>query len=120
MRLESNRGQGVPSMRFESTVRAVAGALSLAFAATTAFAADATGRWAGEVKLPNGQSLPLVATLKQEGATVTGKLDGIGGAPDVPILDGKVDKDVVTFFSVRPVNNASVRFAYTGRMSDGA
>jgi len=90
----------------------------LSLSASVSFAADATGVWRGEVKLPTGQALPFVARLTQDGAKVTGKLDGIGGAPDVEILEGKVENNVVTFSGVRQINNAPVKFNYTARFQD--
>lgn len=85
-----------------------------AAAAGPAMAADVTGRWAGDVKLPNGQTLPFVAELKQQGQAVTGKLAGINGAPDVQIMDGKIENDRLTFWGARRMNNAEVRFNYVG------
>lgn len=81
-----------------------------------AFAADATGKWAGEVKLPTGQSLPFIAHLMQNGNAVTGRLEGINGAPDVEVTDGKVDKGVITFSGVRKINGVDVKFNYTGTL----
>jgi hypothetical protein len=82
----------------------------------TALAADATGTWTGTVKLPNGQELPFVAHLKQAGTAVTGKLDGINGAPDVVISNGKNQQDTVTFAGTRKINGADVVFNYMGKL----
>jgi hypothetical protein len=84
--------------------------------AATALAGDATGKWSGKVKLPNGQELPFVAHLKQQGARVTGTLDGINGAPAVTISDGRNDNDNVTFAGVRKINGTEVKFKYSGRL----
>lgn len=94
------------------------GLAAIALSASTVFAADATGVWRGEVKLPTGQVLPFIARLTQAGAKITGKLDGIGGAPDVDVIDGKVEKDVVSFSGVRQINNAPVKFNYTATFTD--
>jgi hypothetical protein len=97
--------------------------LGMAFgvlAAGHALAADVTGRWAGDVKLPNGQTLPFIAELKQQGQAVTGKLAGINGAPDVQIMDGKIDNDRLTFWGARRMNNAEVRFDYVGAVKPDA
>ena len=90
----------------------------VALIAQSAFAADATGVWRGEVKLPNGQALPFIARLTQEGTKITGRLDGINGAPDVPIVEGKVEKDVITFSGVRQIQNAPVKFNYRATFKD--
>ena len=93
-------------------------ALVVVFLAMPVFAANITGTWSGEVKLPNGQSLPFVAHLKQSGSRVTGKLDGIPkGAPDVVIMDGRVKGDTVTFSEVRPIQGKPVKFNCTGKIS---
>jgi opacity protein-like surface antigen len=97
---------------------ALIGVLISVMAAASAFAADATGVWKGEVKLPTGQVLPFVARLTQDGAKITGKLDGIGGTPDVEVVDGKVEKDVITFSGVRQINADAVRFNYTATFKD--
>ena len=86
--------------------------------ASPALAADATGVWRGEVTLPNGTVLPFIARLTQSGAEVSGRLDGIGGAPDVTITDGKVEGSRVTFSGVRTINDAAVTFNYTATFVD--
>ena len=80
-------------------------------------AADAGGKWVGEVKLPSGQTLPFVAHLTQQHSAITGKLDGIGGAPDVVIMDGKISGNTVTFSGVRRINNVDVKFNYVGTLA---
>ena len=93
-------------------------AFAVIFLAVPALAANVTGTWSGEVKLPNGQSLPFVAHLKQSGSKVTGKLDGIPkGAPDVIVMDGRVKGDMVTFSEVRPIQGKDVKFNCTGKIS---
>ena len=101
-------------------VRAVVAccALVVCVLTTSLFAADATGVWKGEVKLPTGQALPFVARLKQDGAKISGKLDGIGGAADVEIKDGKIERDTITFSGVRQIGGADVKFNYTAKMVD--
>lgn len=83
-----------------------------------AHAAEVAGVWRGEVVLPTGQALPFVARLTQEGTTVSGTLDGIGGGPDVQIVNGRSEGDTVTFSGVRDVNGMPVRFNYTGAVVD--
>jgi transposase-like protein len=90
---------------------------SLAVAGSV-LAADFSGVWKGEVKLPTGQALPFVARLKQDGNTITGKLDGIQGAPDVEVMNGKVQNDTVTFTGTRQINNMPVTFEYTAKFTD--
>ena len=89
-----------------------------ALIASPALAADATGTWRGEVKLPNGNVLPFIARLTQSGMQVTGRLDGIGGAPDVTITDGKVEGNTITFSGIRKINDADVKFNYSATFVD--
>jgi len=91
--------------------------LALVMMAVPVWAADATGTWKGDVKLPNGQMVPFVAHLKQQKSVITGTLDGINGAPDVEVMDGKIAHDVITFWGVRKINGADVKFNYSGKLA---
>jgi hypothetical protein len=71
-------------------------ALVLSLTAATAFAADVTGTWAAEMKTPDGNSFPLTFTFKQDGASLTGTVQGPQGDP-IAISNGKVDGDKFTF-----------------------
>ncbi len=57
-----------------------------------------SGTWSGSVTLNNGNQLPFIAVLEQNGNVVTGILQGIGGAPDVTIMDGRIENDIRSFF----------------------
>ena len=68
-------------------------------AAISLVAADATGRWSGNLIVPSDdgaeQSHPALLVLKQEGGTLTGTA---GPAEDQqPFQNGTVDNGVVTF-----------------------
>ena len=82
--------------------------------ASPALAADFSGTWSGDVELPNGQKLPFVAVLEQDGDQVTGILQGIGGAPDVEIMNGRVEDNFVRFSGVRMIQDTGVEFSYFG------
>jgi len=73
-----------------------------------------SGSWSGSVSLNNGNQLPFVAILEQEGELVSGILQGIGGAPDVTIMDGRIENDTVRFAGVRVIQGEDVRFDYIG------
>ena len=85
-----------------------------------AWAADLTGKWSGEVTLPTGQSVPFVVNLHQHGAVVMGSLAGINGAPDVQIMDGKLENDRLTFWGVRRIDTVPVLFLYVGKVAGDA
>lgn len=74
----------------------VCAALAIAFFATTAFAADLTGKWSGDMPGPNGDSFHITFTFKQDGAKLTGTVIPPQG-DEIPISDGKIDGDKVSF-----------------------
>lgn len=97
--------------------------LSVTASVATMFGADLTGTWTGVVNLPNNGKkgaqapLPFIVHIKQDGNAVTGKMDGIAGAPDVEIQNGKVDGNTLTYEGMRKINNMDVKFLYTGTLS---
>jgi len=74
----------------------VCAALMMAFCAATAFAADVTGAWSGDMVEPGGNSFHLSFTFKQDGAKLTGTVTGPQGDP-IEIADGKIDGDKLSF-----------------------
>ena len=75
----------------------VCAALAMTFSAATAVAADVTGTWTADVKAPDGSSsFQLTFTFKQDGTILTGTVLGAGGDP-IPITNGKVDGNKLTF-----------------------
>jgi hypothetical protein len=75
----------------------VCAALMMAFTAASAFAAsDVTGTWTGKMAGPNGDSMQITFTFKQDGAVLTGTSIGPMGDP-MTISDGKVDGDKLSF-----------------------
>lgn len=73
----------------------IGAALLLALAAISAFAADITGKWTAQFDTPNG-SITLTYDFKQDGAKLTGTVQGPMGDP-IPIQDGKIDGDKISF-----------------------
>lgn len=71
----------------------IVGILSALFAAS-GFAEDINGRWEGTVSGPNGD-FQLAFNFKVEGAKLTGTVEGPNG--DIPIEDGKVEGDNISF-----------------------
>ena len=62
-----------------------------------ALAADATGKWTGQMKGPDGSGdFEISFTFKQDGAKLTGSVQGPQGDP-IEIIDGKVDGDKISF-----------------------
>ena len=71
----------------------IAGILTALFV-TASFAADVDGRWEGTVSGPNGD-FQLTFNFKVDGAKLTGTVEGPNG--DIPIEDGKVEGDHISF-----------------------
>lgn len=76
-------------MRFLGSV------VMLLLVSVTAFAADVDGTWTGSVSGPQGE-FPVTFKFKAEGTKLTGSTFGFDGA-EVPISDGKIDGDTITF-----------------------
>ena len=74
----------------------VCAAVILAVGASSARAADVTGNWTAEMQGPGGDSVQIAFTFKQDGATLSGSVQGPQGDA-IAITDGKVDGDKISF-----------------------
>lgn len=72
------------------TLLCVCAALAMTLGTAAVHAADVTGSWSSEMKTPDGNSFPLTFTFKQDGATLTGTVQGPQGSA-IDISNGKVD-----------------------------
>lgn len=63
-------------------------------AAGAALAADASGKWQGQIDTPDGP-LPLAYAFQVNGEEVTGTATGPEG--ELPIANGKMEGDILTF-----------------------
>jgi len=84
--------------------------------ATAAWAADVTGTWKGEVSSPDGNSFSLTYTFKQDAAKLTGAVLGPQGDP-LPIDNGKVDGDKVSFSVKVDMNGSTTTFSSEGTIN---
>jgi hypothetical protein len=73
-------------------------ALIMAFTTVNALAAtDVSGTWTGEMKgADGGAGFQISFTLKQDGARLTGTVQGAQGDP-IAISEGKVDGNTLSF-----------------------
>ena len=76
------------------TRRALLCALACFTLAGLLFAGDISGTWTGSMSAGDNQ-IPLTYKFKQDGAKLTGTVTGPGG--DLPLADGKVDGDKISF-----------------------
>ncbi len=70
--------------------------LALTLSAATAMAADVTGTWTGQSTGPDGNAMQLTFTFKQDGAALTGTVQGPMGDA-MAITNGKIDGDKFSF-----------------------
>jgi hypothetical protein len=68
----------------------------MALTSASAFAADLTGVWVGQMQGPDGGGFQLKFDLKQDGTKLTGTVQGPQGDP-IAISNGKVDGDKFSF-----------------------
>jgi alpha-galactosidase len=95
---------------------AVLGGLLCAAIALAAFAADLTGHWVASQTGRNGQPQETSIWIKANGDSFTGYMNnGRGG--DIPIIDGKVSGDQITFTTVTDNYGEERRQEYTGAIT---
>lgn len=90
-------------------------AFALLLAATPAFAADIDGKWVGSIDSPNG-AMAVTYTFKSEGNTFTGTTAAPDGS-DLPIKDGKIDGNKISFTLTLDFGQGPTTFVYTGEVS---
>lgn len=66
----------------------------LVLSAALCFAGDFNGRWVGSISTPNGD-MQIFFNFKVDGSKLTGTVESPNG--DIPIEDGKVDGDKISF-----------------------
>jgi len=74
--------------------RSLTALIALLVFAAVCLAANVDGNWEGTVKTPNGD-MALTFVFKADGAKLTGTVQSPMG--ELPIADGKIDGDKITF-----------------------
>jgi len=97
-------------MRKLMTTGLLLGLLSL-----TALAADVTGKWTAQVPGRGGQTREQIFNFKADGGALTGTVSGRGG--DMPIAEGKIDGDTISFSQTMEFNGNSMKLVYKGTVS---
>src|SRR5262245_28731566 len=93
-------------------ILAVTMLIALAF---VVLAADVNGKWVGSVPGRGGQNVDTTFTFKAEGEKLTGTVTGFGG--EVPISDGKVTGDTISFSTSIERNGNTIKQSYTGTVA---
>lgn len=99
-------------MRYRFVIPAAALVLA---AITVALAANVDGKWVAQVPGRGGQTRETTFTFKAEGTTLTGTVSGMQG--EVPISDGKVNGDEISFTQTFEAGGNSIKLLYTGKVS---
>ena len=89
-----------------------ASAVLCAIFAAAALAADISGNWSGNLQAGDNP-YPLTFAFKQDGEKLTGTVTGPQGQP-LPLNDGKVLGDKVSFFVQADMNGSPAKFISEG------
>jgi len=89
--------------------------LFLLLAASAVFAADVTGKWVAQVPGRGGETREATFTFKADGNQLTGSVSSPRG--EMPISDGKVDGDTISFNQVMEFNGNEVKLMFKGKVS---
>ena len=76
-----------------------------------ALAADITGNWTGTLQAGDNP-VPLTFAFKQDGEKLTGTVTGPGGP--LPLNDGKVTGDKISFYVQTDMNGSPTKFMSEG------
>jgi hypothetical protein len=90
-------------------------AMALVLCTVSVFAADVDGKWSGSISTPNGD-FPVSYTFKADGATLTGSMVNMDGAP-IPVTAGKIDGSNITFTVTIDFGGMPLVFNYKGVVS---
>ena len=82
---------------------------------SVAIAADVTGKWTAQVPTRSGEPRSITFTFQQEGNQLTGSM--AGRERDIPIEDGKVDGDNISFTVTVSLGGGEMKFFYKGIVS---
>jgi hypothetical protein len=78
-----------------------------------AFSADIDGKWAGQYNSGMGDPMQMDFTFKADGTTLTGTAPGGPGAT-IPLKNGKIDGNKVTFTVETSMGEMQMKFNYKG------
>lgn len=78
-------------------------------------AADVTGKWMAQVPTRGGEMRDTTFVFKQAGNELTGTMTGREG--DIPLQDGKVDGDAISFTTTLSFGGNDVKLVYKGTVS---
>ena len=106
----SDFGNALLDMRKLLTMAFLSGIVCL-----SALAADVTGKWTAQAPGRGGQTHEMTFIFKADGGTLTGTVSGRQG--DMPIADGKIEGDQISFTQTMEFNGNSMKFVFKGTVS---
>jgi hypothetical protein len=83
-----------------------------ALAVLGVLAADISGKWTGDMPGRGGETRPTTFVFKADAEKLTGTMTGPQG--DVPLHDGKISGDQITFSTTHDFNGNSIKNLYKG------
>lgn len=89
--------------------------LLMFLAAGAVFAADVNGKWVAQVPGRGGETREATFTFKADGNQLTGSVTTPRG--EMPISDGKIDGDDISFSQVLEFNGNQVKLNFKGKVS---
>jgi len=81
----------------------------------TALAADVTGKWTAQMPSRRGQTREATFHFKADGNTLTGTVSGRMG--DMPISDGRIEGDQISFTQTMEGDGNTIKVLYKGTVS---
>jgi len=84
--------------------------------AASAWASDVGGKWTAQVPGRGGQTREATFNFKVDGEKLTGTVTGPQG--DIPISDGKVKGDEISFTVTMSFGGNEAKMLYKGKASD--
>jgi hypothetical protein len=81
-----------------------------------AMAADVSGKWLAKVPGRDGNTRDVTYNFKVDGSNLTGTTTGFQGN-EIPLSDGKVDGDTITFKTRVEFNGNAFVMNYTGKVA---
>jgi opacity protein-like surface antigen len=92
-------------------------AVGILLLASLAIAADIDGKWTGQYNSGMGDPMTLAYTFKANGNTLTGTTLGGPDGQEIPIKDGKIDGNKISFVVSVNFNGTDMKFRYKGVLS---
>ena len=98
-------------------IKITVAALMLFIVANVAFAADIDGKWTGKYDSGMGDPMDMEYTFKADGNTLTGTTIGGPDGEQIPIKNGKIDGNKVSFSVAIDMMGQEMSFDYKGELS---